>query len=352
MSTQAPTTFTSNVLITERLVSTTGVQATPTNAYCGIELKSTASALLLSRLTTAQRDAMTAVNGMICYNSTTDAFNLYEGGAWVAIGGGGGGPVTGPVASTDNAIARWDGITGALLQNSTVIVGDTGAITAVLSIANDAGTAAAPSYTFTGDVDTGIYHSGANTVDIATNGLRQVSVGTVAATVNYLQFIGSATNTPVLINALGTDGNIGIELVPLGTGAVINPVGAVATPGITFHGDVDTGMWNQAANTIGFSTNGALAATIDANANFGVRTNVFGTNATNTLGISSGTAPTTGPADTIQLYSIDVTAGNTTLGLFTEGTPISATTITAADHSLAVYVNGTIYYIPCKLTND
>ena len=35
------------------------------------------------RITTTQRDALTPVNGMIIYNTTTNAFNFYENGAWV-----------------------------------------------------------------------------------------------------------------------------------------------------------------------------------------------------------------------------------------------------------------------------
>ena len=35
------------------------------------------------KMTTAERDAMTAENGMIIYNTTTNAFNFYEAGAWV-----------------------------------------------------------------------------------------------------------------------------------------------------------------------------------------------------------------------------------------------------------------------------
>lgn len=42
---------------------------------------------------------------------------------------GGGGDVVGPASSTDNAVARWDGVTGKLLQDSTVIIGDTGNVT-------------------------------------------------------------------------------------------------------------------------------------------------------------------------------------------------------------------------------
>ena len=41
-------------------------------------------------------------------------------------GGGGTGDVDGPGASTDNAIVRFDGVTGKLLQNSTAILNDAG----------------------------------------------------------------------------------------------------------------------------------------------------------------------------------------------------------------------------------
>lgn len=41
---------------------------------------------------------------------------------------GGSGDVVGPASSTDNAVARFDGLTGKLLQNSVVTIGDTGVI--------------------------------------------------------------------------------------------------------------------------------------------------------------------------------------------------------------------------------
>lgn len=50
-----------------------------------LELQSTTGALLLPRMTTAQRDALTAVDGMQVYNTTTAAFNKRQGGAWVAF---------------------------------------------------------------------------------------------------------------------------------------------------------------------------------------------------------------------------------------------------------------------------
>jgi len=41
--------------------------------------------VLLGRLTTTQRDALTAVNGMILYNSTDNKFQGYEDGSWVNL---------------------------------------------------------------------------------------------------------------------------------------------------------------------------------------------------------------------------------------------------------------------------
>jgi len=54
------------------------------------------------------------------------AANIPATGNPVVAAGGGGGDVVGPAASTDNALVRFDGATGKLLQNSAVTLGDTG----------------------------------------------------------------------------------------------------------------------------------------------------------------------------------------------------------------------------------
>jgi hypothetical protein len=70
------------------------------------------------------------------------AVNTYDGKLYlkkddgtesvVQVGGGAGsGDVVGPSSATDNAIARFDTTTGKLIQNSVVIVDDTGSITGV-----------------------------------------------------------------------------------------------------------------------------------------------------------------------------------------------------------------------------
>jgi trimeric autotransporter adhesin len=73
------------------------------------------------------------------------AVNTYDGKMYikkddgtasiVQVGGGAGaGDVVGPASATDNAITRFDGTTGKLIQNSAVTVSDTGAMAGVLSI--------------------------------------------------------------------------------------------------------------------------------------------------------------------------------------------------------------------------
>jgi hypothetical protein len=51
-------------------------------------------------------------------------------------GSGGGGDVVGPASATDNAIARFDGTTGKLVQNSLVAVDDSGNVYRILAVAN------------------------------------------------------------------------------------------------------------------------------------------------------------------------------------------------------------------------
>jgi len=80
--------------------------------------------------------------------------------------------------------------------------------------------------------------------------------------------------------------------------------------------------------------------------NLAIGGTAFGTNAARVLSIATGTAPTTGPADSIQLYSTDLSAGNTMLSLFTEGTCVNANTGTTNLASrIAVRINGTVYYL-------
>lgn len=87
--------------------------------------------------------------------------------------------------------------------------------------------------------------------------------------------------------------------------------------------------------------------------NVGIGTTTFGTSAATVLGIKTGTAPSSGVADTIQLYSTDLSAGNTMLSIYTEGTcinsDVSGSKATATTR-VSIRINGTVYYLLANTT--
>jgi hypothetical protein len=58
-----------------------GADSAPATS-AAVEISSTTGALLLPRMTTTQRDALTAANGMVIYNTTTATIQGYQAGAW------------------------------------------------------------------------------------------------------------------------------------------------------------------------------------------------------------------------------------------------------------------------------
>lgn len=73
--------------------------------------------------------------GDVSVSSPTNGQALvYNGTAWVNQTGTGSGDVVGPASATDNAISRFDGTTGKLIQNSVVTVDDNGNMAGVNSI--------------------------------------------------------------------------------------------------------------------------------------------------------------------------------------------------------------------------
>lgn len=133
-------------------------------------------------------------------------------------------------------------------------------------------------------------------------------------------------------------------------GVRVGPAGTVSLPSISQVSDPDTGMWFPTANTLAWSTGGSERLRLTSAGNLGLGTSTFGTSAATTFAIATGTAPTTGPADTIQIYSTDLSAGNTMLSLYTEGTVVNANTTAAATHRIAIRVNGTVYYLLANTT--
>jgi hypothetical protein len=73
--------FAGNLLIG----GTAGSDDTVTNSSVALEIKSTTKAFMNARMTTTERNALTAVNGMQIYNSTTDKLQVYAAGSWVDL---------------------------------------------------------------------------------------------------------------------------------------------------------------------------------------------------------------------------------------------------------------------------
>lgn len=67
------------------LAGQTGIGTETPAASAILDLTSTTKSLLLTRMTTVQRDALTGVNGMILYNTTLNKVQVYEGGAWASV---------------------------------------------------------------------------------------------------------------------------------------------------------------------------------------------------------------------------------------------------------------------------
>jgi hypothetical protein len=86
----------------------------------------------------------------------------------------------------------------------------TGAVNSTTKLVTASGTAAAPSITFTGDTDTGIYRTGANGVGVAANGAQVARFETTGLTVTG--------NGSFSGNVGAVDGNFSGNLESTGTG--------------------------------------------------------------------------------------------------------------------------------------
>ena len=124
----------------------------------------------------------------------------------------------------------------AVATNGTVrLTTSTTAISSTLPIDVPLGAVGTPSFTFTGDLNTGIYSPAADTLALVTAGNNRLHI-----TSGGLVGIGTSTPDALLtVNGIGAFG-----------------AGAVGTPSISATGDLNTGFWFPAADTIAASTAG------------------------------------------------------------------------------------------------
>jgi fibronectin-binding autotransporter adhesin len=101
-----------------------------------------ASAIIVPRDTTAGRPAANAVNGMIRYNTNLNSFEFFQNGNWVNYGtSGSGGGGTFPLLASPGTTPP-----------------------------------GAPSYSFTGDTDTGLFQQAVGTLALGTNGTARMTI--------------------------------------------------------------------------------------------------------------------------------------------------------------------------------
>ena len=181
------------------------------------------------------------------------ALVAWNGSDFVQVGGTG--DVVGPASATDNAIVRFDLTSGKLIQNSVVTIADT-----------------------TGDIS-GVGTLNATTADLTNLEVTNIKAKDGTAAASIADSTGKITvstelavdNLNFSVNTISsTDANGNIVLAPNGTGQVVFNAGAVGTPTIAPTGDLNTGIFFPAADTIAFTEGGVESMRIDSSGRLGL----------------------------------------------------------------------------------
>jgi len=228
-----------------------------------------------------------------------------------------GGDVVGPASSTDNAIARFDTTTGKLLQNSVVLVGDTGVVTGVTELT----------------ASTKVVSPHFDAQNSAGGQLRNAS-GTA-----QLQWGGGGGNNVSVDVAININpANAQVDLSPTGTGVVrINPATAGTMNNMVIGGTTPLAITGTTITATSFVGSGAsltnvvnsLAAStgISVSGSTGAVT-VTNTAPDQTVAIASGTGiSVTGTYPNFTVTNTSPSSGGTVTSI-TAGTGLTGGTIT------------------------
>ena len=238
--------------------------------------------------------------------ATTGGISLYnEGDALKAMTTAGSTPlnltacVEGPASSTDTAIVRFDGTDGDLVKNSVVKV-----TTGSDRVRAPDGSAALPTYAFSGDTTTGFYLAASGDTGFSTDGVNRLTVGA-----------SSTTSTNKILYTSGTE----------------------AAPGIRFTGDTDTGLYLEGSSSVGVSSGGGAGLVVSPDANVslaGGEASSYGSGEGVVFINQATTNPSTNPTSSGLLYvpsgDVDSLAYRDTAGTVTTITsrleaPVSST---------------------------
>jgi hypothetical protein len=258
--------------------------------------------------------ALNTADGKLYFKNSSNVVTL------LASSSGASGDVVGPASATDNAIVRFDGTTGKLVQNSVVTIADT-----------------------TGDIS-GVGQLNATTVDTTNIEVTNIKAKDGTASTSIADSTGVVTiSTQLNVDNLRLDGNTlsstdsngNIVLAPNGTGDV--------------QVDADTLRVGDSNSSATITTNGTGDLVINTNAgtNAGSITLANGANGNITIA-PNGTGDVYLDADTVRIGDSNANATLTTNGTgdlvlnTNSGTNSSAITIQdAANGNIIFAPNGT-----------
>lgn len=245
------------------------------------------------------------------------------------------GEVNANFALLANALDRTGGtITGNIAVDPGVTI-DGVDISAYLAggkvIVNGAGTAAAPTLTFSTDLDSGFYLVGANNLGITLGGAKVVDV-TSTGTVTATAFVGALTgNASTVTNGVYTTGDQTIGGIKTFSSTIVGSISG-SSGSTTGNAATVTGLSVTAGKTLSVSNSLALTATDGS-------TLAIGTGGT--LGTAAYTAATA-YAPAAGSSSI-VTVGTITSGVWNAGAVTSSGSVAAGTASGSVHDTNSIY---------
>ncbi len=181
-----------------------------------LEMRTTSKGLLIPRMTSTERNAINSpATGLMVYNTSTNSFNYYNGGSWIAVSSGSGS--VNSVSGTSNRIAVGGTSSDPVIDIASGYVGQS-SITTVGTISSGTwnGSVIASAYGGAGAVSGVLKANGSGTVTAASAGdfptLNQNSTGSAATlTTSRLiyggSFNGSANVTNIIASTYGGTGN-------------------------------------------------------------------------------------------------------------------------------------------------
>jgi hypothetical protein len=165
----------------------------------------------------------------------------------------------------------------------------TTALNMAVPMQGPSGLATGPTFSFSGDPNTGMYSAGADSLGFSAGGTVRLTVNTTDVTVSV----------PVLVSG-----------------------GSVSAPGHSFSADPNTGMFSVSADILGFATGGAERVRIGSSGEIGLGGANYGTEGQILTSHGAGAAPTWGDAPegggSLVYSNTTVPAGNTVANTVTE----------------------------------